>query len=133
MEAGIALTGSEVKSVLAGNISLREGYCKFEGGELYLVNTHIAKYRHNGILEVELKRSRKLLLHKEELRKLRSKVERRGFTIVPTRIYYSNRRIKIEIGLAKGKKLYDRREELRDKEMDRSLRRVGRRPSTRRR
>lgn len=127
IEAGISLQGSEIKSIRAGQISLAEAYVRVDGDEAWLEDAHIAPYEHAGIFNHEPRRPRRLLLHKKEIRRLWTQVRQKGVTIVPTRVYLKNGRAKVEIAVAKGKKLYDKRETIakRDaqRELDRSLHR----------
>jgi SsrA-binding protein len=123
-EAGLHLTGSEVKSIREGKISLKESYCYFMEGELFLLQCHIATYSHIGYEEHDPLRPRKLLLHRDELRKLRKKKEEGGLTIVPLKVYWSKNHLKTEIALVKGKKLYDKRDDLAKKETQRTLERM---------
>ncbi|MBI3951921.1 MAG: SsrA-binding protein SmpB [Acidobacteria bacterium] len=109
-ECGIALTGGEVKSIRSGGLNLKEGYVVIRNGEAWLVNTHISPYKYSRLSEADPKRDRKLLLHKDQIRRLAGRVQEKGLTLVPTKCYLKNGRIKIELGLAKGKKLYDKRE-----------------------
>ena len=121
-EAGIILTGTEIKSLRAGKVNLSDAYCAFEEDELHIRNLHIAPYEHAGLANHEAKRSRKLLLNKRELKKLKSKLQEKGLTIIPTVVYVNERGYaKIGIALAKGKKLYDKREDLKRKESKREL------------
>ncbi len=109
-EAGIALTGTEVKSVMGGRIQLKESYVGVRDGEAWLFNAHISPYSHGNRENHEPLRTRKLLLHKREINKLDEASARQGMTLVATRVYMKNRHIKLEIGVARGKKLYDKRE-----------------------
>ena len=124
IEAGIALTGSEIKSVRNGRISLSDAYVRPEDKELWLVNAHIARYEASSYLSHEPKRPRKLLLHRKEIDNLISKVSEKGLTLVPTRLYIKDGIAKVEIALAKGKKLYDKRESIGRREMERELART---------
>jgi SsrA-binding protein len=117
--AGIELTGSEVKSVRDGRVSLLEGHVAIQGGQAYLVNVHIAAYENAGYASHDPLRKRKLLLHKRELHKLVGKVTEKGLTLVPLVIGVEGNWIKIEIALAKGKKLFDKRETLKQRTIDR--------------
>ena len=108
-EAGIALTGTEVKSVLEGRVQLKESYVAVRDSEAWLFNAHISPYSHGNIQNHEPLRSRKLLLHRREIEKLEKETAQKGMTLVITSIYWKNGRIKFEIGVAKGKKLYDKR------------------------
>lgn len=125
-EAGIALHGSEIKSIRAGQISLAEAYVRIDGQEAWLEDAHIAPYEQASIFNHEPRRSRKLLLHSSEIRKLWNTVRQKGLTIIPLAVYLKDGRAKVEIAVAKGKKLYDKRAEIakRDsqREIERSLR-----------
>lgn len=109
-EAGAVLKGTEVKSMMAGRIQLKDAYVTIKEGEVWLLNAHISHYSHGNIHNHDPIRSRKLLLHKKEILKLEREIVQKGMTLVVTRIYWKNGRIKFEIGVAKGKKLYDKRE-----------------------
>ena len=109
-EAGAALVGTEVKSIMAGRIQLKESYVSIKDGEVWLMGAHVSQYSHGNINNHEPLRSRKLLLHRKEIEKLEKETTQKGMTLVVTRIYWKNGRIKFEIGVAKGKKLYDKRE-----------------------
>ena len=121
-EAGIALTGTEVKSVMDGRIQLKESYVGVRDGEAWLFNAHVSPYSHGNRENPDPVRTRKLLLHKREIEKLDSAAARDGMTLVATRVYMKNRHIKIEIGVAKGKKLYDKRETEMRRTVDREAR-----------
>jgi len=121
VEAGIVLTGSEIKSVRAGRVSLREGYASIEGGELWLHNAHIAAYKQSGMFGHDPTRSRKLLLHRREINYFGKKAEQRGYTLLPLKMYIVGRRTKVELGLGKGKKLYDKREAIAAREAQREI------------
>src|SRR5512133_125250 len=121
-EAGIVLTGTEVKSLRLGKVSLKESFCRLKDGEVFVNNMNISPYVHGGRENPEdPTRMRKLLLHKAEIVKITRKVEERGFSLVPTRIYFKDSRAKLEIGLARGKKLHDKRETLKEKQADREM------------
>ena len=120
-EAGIALKGSEVKSIREGNVSIKESYVRFFDSELYIIGMHIAEYENKGYDDVQSVRDRKLLLHKRELTKLKSKVDEKGVTMIPMNLYLKRNLIKIEFGLAKGKKLWDKRKDKMDREVKRSI------------
>ncbi len=109
-EAGAALVGTEVKSIMAGRIQLKESFVQIKNGEVWLVGAHISHYSHGNINNHDVLRDRKLLLHRREIEKLVKETMQKGMTLVVTRIYWKNGRIKFEIGVAKGKKLYDKRE-----------------------
>jgi len=122
-EAGLTLKGTEVKSVREGTVSLRESYGKPLKGEIYLFNMHISPYEEGNRFNVDPKRARKLLLHKTEIRRLIGKVSEKGLTLVPLRLYIKGGFVKVELALARGKKVYDRREELRRRALDREAER----------
>lgn len=121
-EAGMALMGYEVKSIRAGRVQIKESYAGFSGGELWLYNCHVTPWSHHtheGLTPIDPLRPRKLLMHADELRKLKSKADEKGLTIVPLGIYIKGRKIKVELALAKGKKVYDKRESIKKREMER--------------
>jgi len=124
VEAGIALTGSEIKSIRDGRVSLGDAYVKPEGGELWLVNAHIARYESSSYMSHEPKRARKLLLHRKEIRNLTSRIKEKGLTLIPTRLYIKNHLAKVEIALGKGKKLYDKRAAIAKRDSDREISRT---------
>ena len=109
-EAGIVLTGAEVKSCRNGKIQLSDAYAAIKGGEIWLLNAHISPYTHASIGNTEPVRARKLLMHRREIDRLEGKIRQKGMTLIPTRVYASNGRIKCEIALAKGRQLYDKRD-----------------------
>lgn len=121
-EAGIALLGTEVKGIREGRANLRDSYARVEKGEVWLFNVHINPYSHRGYVDHDPKRKRRLLLHKHEIRKLIGKTVEKGLTLVPTRLYFKNGRVKVAIALAKGKQDHDKRETLRRREIDRETR-----------
>jgi SsrA-binding protein len=123
IEAGIVLRGTEVKSVRAGNVSLQESYAEERGGELWLQGCTIQPYEHGNINNHEPTRPRKLLVHRKELDKVVARVAEKGLTLVPLSIYFKGSTLKVEIGIARGKKLYDKRETTKARESDRRLRR----------
>ena len=118
-EAGIVLQGTEVKSVMEGRIQLKESYVAVKDGEVWLFNTHISPYSHGNKQNHEPLRTRKLLLHRREIEKLQKETTIKGMTLVVTRVYWNNGRIKFEIGVAKGKKLYDKRETMKERTVER--------------
>jgi SsrA-binding protein len=128
-EAGIALTGSEIKSIRAGRVNLRDAYIRPEGGELWLLNVHIARYEASSYLSHEPTRPRKLLLHRKQIDNLTSKVMEKGLTLVPLRLYIKGSLAKVEVALAKGKKLYDKRESITRRDAERDIGRAMRRQS----
>jgi len=122
-EAGIALTGTEIKSVRASRVNLRDGFVMIRNGEAWLINVHIAPYDFGNRENHEPRRERRLLLHRQEIRKLLSKVSERGWTIVPLSMYLTKGRAKVEIALVRGKRLYDRKDAVAERDADRELRR----------
>lgn len=119
-EAGIQLAGTEVKSLRQGNVSLVDGYAAVERGEVFLYNVHINPYDKGGVFNKDPKRPRKLLLKKDEIKRIYGKTQQRGFTMIPLKLYFNARGLaKVELGLAKGKKLYDKREEIKRRELAR--------------
>jgi len=121
-EAGICLLGTEVKSLREGRVNFKDSYCKFLKGELYLTGTNISAYSHAKFFNHDPERERKLLMHSRELRRLQSKVSEKGLTIVPLMIYFNDKGLaKLEIGLAKGKNVSDKRDTERKKEIDREI------------
>ncbi len=122
LEAGIVLTGSEVKSVRAGRANLKDGYALLKDGELWLLNAHIGAYENAGYAGHTPLRTRKLLVHADQLRKLQAKSQQKGYTLVPTRMYFKNGKIKCEIALAKGKQSWDKRETERRRTADKEAR-----------
>lgn len=123
-EAGLVLQGSEIKSIRAGRVSLQEGFVVFEGGEAWLVNVHIAPYDPASRQGHEPQRRRKLLLHRREIDRLSSRVQEKGYTVVPTKLYLKDGRAKVEIALAKGKKLHDKRQTIAERESKRQVERA---------
>jgi SsrA-binding protein len=127
-EAGVVLTGSEIKSIRAWQVNLRDSFAMVRNGELWLMNTHIAPYHQASYANHEPRRERKLLMHRREINRLTGKLQEKGLTLVPLQIYLKNSRAKVELGLARGKKLYDKRETLRERDDRRQITRVlGRR------
>src|SRR5260221_7028480 len=122
LETGVMLTGSEVKSVRSGRANLKDAYALVQEGELWLLNAHIGAYENAGYAGHTPLRTRKLLVHREELRKLLGKSQQKGYTLVPTRLYFRNGKIKVEIALAKGKQSWDKRETERRRTADREAR-----------
>jgi SsrA-binding protein len=119
LEAGIALTGTEVKSLRAGKANLKDSYVTFEGGEAFLVALHISPYSHGNLENHEPERNRKLLLHRREIEKLRAQAVEKGATVIPLRLYFRGSRVKAEIAVARGKKLHDKRETVKKREAER--------------
>ena len=121
-EAGLVLLGTEVKAIREGRVNLRDSFARLENGEVFLYNVNISPYSHRGYADHEPLRRRKLLLHREEIRKLIGKTVERGMTLVPTRLYFKKGRVKVSLSLAKGKKEYDKRETIKRRETDRETR-----------
>ncbi len=121
IEAGLVLTGTEIKSVRSGRVNLQDAYARPQNGELWLVNAHIAPYREGNRYNHEPTRPRKLLLHKNEVRMFIGEVERKGLTLIPLKMYLKNGRAKVEIGVAKGKKLHDKRKSIIERQADRDM------------
>ena len=122
-EAGIVLEGSEVKSIRNGNVSLNESFVIIQEGEVFLKNAYIKPYEKAGVFIPDSRRNRKLLLGKQEILKLEKKIEAKGFTILPLKIYLKGNLVKVQIGIGKGKKLYDKREDLKEKTIKKDLQR----------
>ncbi len=121
-ECGIVLKGTEIKSIREGSANFNDAYVTIKDNELYLVNMFIAKYKNGTIYNHEETRDRKLLMHKSEIRKLGEALREKGISIVPTRAYFKGGKVKIEIALARGKKLYDKRKTIKERDLERSLR-----------
>ena len=119
LECGIELQGPEVKSLRENRFSFGDSYARIKDGQLYLVGFHISPYPFGNLHNHEPDRDRKLLVHKEEIRKLRKKVEEKGFTLVPIKVYLKNGLIKVELGICRGKKLYDKRETIKQRDLER--------------
>ena len=122
-EAGLALKGTEIKSIRSGQISLQEAYVRTNGEQAWLVGAHVAPYAHASAVQHDPSRERKLLLHKSEINKLIGETTLKGYTIIPLKVYLKRGKVKVEIGLARGKKLYDKRESLAKKDADRRMQR----------
>ena len=122
-EAGIELFGTEVKSIRAGNVNLRDAYCDIKNGELFVVGMHVSPYEHGNIFNREPLRNRKLLMHKREIMKLHGLVSQKGLTLIPLSLYFSGSRVKVEVGLCRGKKMYDKRDSIAKHDADREIER----------
>jgi len=123
LEAGVSLEGSEVKSIKEGKISLKESYAEIKGGEVFLLNSHVSPYEAANRFNHEPKRARKLLLHRQEIKRLTGKIKEKGFTLVPTKVLINDKgKVKIEISLAKGKKVYQKREVIKERDREREMR-----------
>lgn len=120
-EAGISLTGTEIKSIRNGKVNIKDSYAIIKNNEIYLLNTHISLYEEGNIFNHDENRTRKLLLHKKEILKLRDKVEMEGYTLIPLKVYFVKSKAKVLIGLAKGKKNYDKREAIKQRDIDREI------------
>ncbi len=124
-EAGLSLKGTEVKSLREGAVSLNESYCKIEGNEVFLLESNITPYNQGNIWNHDPKRKRKLLMHKKEILKIKQKLMEKGLTLIPVKIYFNDKgKAKVEVALAKGKKLYDKRETIQKRDTERKLRRI---------
>ncbi len=121
-EAGIALTGTEIKSIRKGSANFNDAYIRIKNKEAYIINMYIAKYEEGNRFNHDERRERKLLLHKSEIKRLKSEVETAGYTLVPLKLYFKGNYAKVEIGLAKGKKLYDKRETIKKRDLERENR-----------
>lgn len=122
LEAGIVLTGTEIKSIRDSKVTLGEAYCIFKGEELWLRDMHISPYSHGSIFNPDPKRERKLLLHKKELQKLKAKMEQGGLAVIPIKLFFTERNlVKLQIALGKGKKLFDKRHDLKEKDVTRNI------------
>lgn len=126
MEAGLVLTGTEIKSIRAGGVSLSEAYARIRDGELWLLSMHIPPYKEGSFANHEPTRPRKLLMHKEQIERLKTRASEKGLTIVPLRMYFTRGRVKVEIGLAKGKKMWDKRAAETERDVKRELARHAR-------
>lgn len=122
-EAGIALFGTEVKSVRAGNVNLKDSYCEVEKGEMFALGFHISPYEKGNVFNRDPLRKKKLLLHKREILKLMGAIQKDGYTLVPLSLYFSGSRVKMELGVCRGKKLYDKRDDAAKKEARREAER----------
>lgn len=119
-EAGVELTGTEVKSIRVSGCSIKESICRINTGECFIIGMHIKPYEQGNIFNVDSDRTRRLLLHKKEIRKISETLKLKGYTLIPLQVYFKDSRVKIEIGLCKGKKLYDKRETLKQKDIRRN-------------
>lgn len=127
IEAGIVLTGTEIKSVRERQVSLKEGFATIKGGEIWLMDVHIAPYKHGHRDNPDPRRPRKLLLHRNEINRLEGKLAEKGWTLVPLKMYLKNNRAKVEIGLARGKKKYDKRKAIAERDAQRDIERAMKR------
>ena len=120
-EAGISLFGTEVKSIRQGSVNLKDSYCSIKNGELFVVGMHVSPYEKGNIFNREPLRDRKLLMHKKEIMKLGGLITQKGYTLIPLSLYFSGKNVKVEIGLCRGKKLYDKRDALAEKQTNREI------------
>ena len=120
-EAGIALFGTEVKSIRAGAVNLKDSYCSVKDGELFMLGVHISPYEKGNIFNREPRRERKLLMHKREIMKINGMLTQKGYTLIPLSLYFSGKNVKVELGLCRGKKLYDKRDSIAAKEVNREI------------
>ena len=120
-EAGIVLSGTEIKSIRTGKVNLKDSYATLNKGEIFVYSMHISPYEQGNIFNKDPMRPRKLLLHKKEIFKLTGMIQQKGYTLVPISIYFKDNRVKLELGICKGKKLFDKREDLKKKEADRKI------------
>jgi SsrA-binding protein len=127
LEAGIALTGTEIKSVRQAAVTLSEGFAQLRKGEIWLVGVHISPYKEGSYANVDPMRERRLLLHRKEIRKLAAKLADKGTTLVPLKMYFKGNKAKLQLGLCRGKRDYDRRQDIRTRDAERDLRRIHRR------
>ena len=127
LEAGIALTGTEIKSVRQAAVNLSEGFAQLRRGEIWLVGVHISPYKEGSYANVDPMRERRLLLHRKEIRKLAAKLADKGTTLIPLKVYFKGNKAKVQLGVCRGKRDYDRREDIRTRDAERDLRRIHRR------
>jgi len=123
-EAGLVLLGTEVKSLRESKVNIQEAYGKFINNELWLINSHISEYKYGNINNHDPLRPRKLLLNRREIKKIKTKLQEKGLTLIPIKIYFKNSYAKVEIAIAKGKKMYDKRETIKKREIERKLKRT---------
>ena len=121
LEAGIVLSGTEIKSIRAGKVNLKDSYANIKKGEVYVIGMHISPYEHGNIFNKDPLRDRKLLLHKKEINKLIGLIKQKGFSLIPISLYFKDSLVKVELGIGKGKKLYDKRQDLAKKNANRQI------------
>lgn len=124
LEAGIVLTGTEIKSIRAGKVNLKDSYVNIKNGEVFVYGMHISPYEHGNIFNKDPLRTRKLLLNKREINKLLGYISQKGLSLIPTKLYFKGNFVKLEIGIGKGKKLYDKREDMAKKDAERKIQRT---------
>ena len=122
-ETGIVLVGSEVKSIRLGGVNLKDSFCIIKNGEIFILNMHVSPYEKGSYFNEDPRRTRKLLMKRAEIDKLLGKVSAKGYTLVPTKIYFKGGLVKVEVGLARGKELHDKRDSIKEKDMKRDLQR----------
>ena len=122
LEAGIVLTGTEIKSIRSGKVNIKDSYATIRKGEVYIYGMHISPYEHGNIFNKDPLRDRKLLFHKQEIRKLIGQIQQKGYTLVPITLYWSGNKVKLELGIGKGKKLYDKRQDIAKKDAEMKMR-----------
>ena len=124
LEAGIVLTGTEIKSIRNGKVNLKDTYVNIKNGEALIYGMHVSPYEHGNIYNQDPLRTRKLLLTKREINKLYGTIQQKGFSLIPTKLYFKNNLVKLELGVGKGKKLYDKREDMAKKDAERKIQRA---------
>ena len=124
LEAGIVLTGTEIKSIRSGKVNIKDSYATIRKGEVYIYGMHISPYEHGNIFNKDPLRDRKLLFHKQEIRKLIGQIQQKGYTLVPISLYWSGNKVKLELGIGKGKKLYDKRQDIAKKDAEMKMRKA---------
>lgn len=124
LEAGIVLSGTEIKSIRAGKVNLKDSYASIKNGEVFIYGMHISPYEHGNIFNKDPMRSRKLLLTKREINKLIGSIQQKGYSLIPIKLYFKNSFVKLELGIGKGKKLYDKREDIAKKDAQRKIERT---------
>lgn len=124
LEAGVVLTGTEIKSIRSGKVNIKDSYAAIRKGEVYIYGMHISPYEHGNIFNKDPLRDRKLLFHKQEIRKLIGQIQQKGYTLVPISLYWSGNKVKLELGIGKGKKLYDKRQDIAKKDAEMKMRKA---------
>ena len=124
LEAGIVLTGTEIKSIRSGKVNIKDSYATIRKGEVYIYGMHISPYEHGNIFNKDPLSDRKLLFHKQEIRKLIGQIQQKGYTLVPISLYWSGNKVKLELGIGKGKKLYDKRQDIAKKDAEMKMRKA---------
>ena len=124
IECGIVLKGTEIKSIRKGSVDLKDTYVRIKNGEVFIINMYIAKYEEGNIFNHDERRTRKLLLHKNEIKKIKEKVDREGYSLVPLKAYLVKNKVKVLLGVGKGKKLYDKRETIKERDLKREAQRI---------